>query len=53
MALWEMAQDKINLGVFQDTKVKDGIQKRTLAGYCIFETGAPIRHHRGVAIFYR
>ena len=53
LALRDMDQDKLNLGVFQDTKVTYGIHTRMLAGYCVFETDAPIRHRGGVEIFYR
>ena len=43
----------ISLGVFQETKVTNGIHTRALAGYHVFATDAPSRHRGGVAVFYQ
>ena len=41
----------MDLGIFQETKLTDGIYTRGLAGYSVVVTDAPSRHRGGVAIF--
>ena len=36
-----------NFGVFQETKVTDGIHMRNLEGCCVFTADAPSWHHGG------
>ena len=45
-SLWGMEQANLNVGVFQYTKVTDGVYALTLARYCVFTTAALSRHHR-------
>ena len=42
----------MDLGIFQETKLTDGIYTRGLAGYSVVATDAPSRHRGGVAIFH-
>ena len=53
LALRGMYQAKTDLGIFQETKVTDGIYTRGLAGYIVVATDATSRHRYGVAVFYR
>ena len=53
MALRGMSQANMDLGILQETKLKDDIFNRGLAGYSVITTDAPSRHHGGVALFYR
>ena len=53
MVLMGVSQTNMDLGVFQETKVTDGIYTCGLAGYSVVATDAPSRHHGGVAVFYR
>ena len=41
------------LGIFQDTKVAEGIYTYGSAGYSVVAPDAPSRHHGEVAVFYR
>ena len=43
-ALREMSQANMDLGIFQETKVTDGIYTCGLAGYSVVATDAPSRH---------
>ena len=43
----------MDLGIFQETKLTDGIYTRGLAGYSVVATDAPSRHCGGVAVFHR
>ena len=52
LELWGVAQSNIDLGFFQETKVRDGIHTHVLVGYHIFATNTPIRNSGGVAVFY-
>ena len=52
-ALRGMAQANIDLGVFQETKITDGIYTRESAGCRVVATDAPSRHCGGVALLYR
>ena len=47
-----MSQANMDLGIFQDKKLTDGVYTRGLAGYSIVTTDTPSRHHGGVAILY-
>ena len=47
LALHEVAQYNLDLGVFQDTKVTDGIHMRAPAVYHVFVTNTLSRHRRG------
>ena len=51
-ALRGMSQANIGLGIFQETKVTDGIYTRGSAGYSVVATDAPSRHCGGVEVFY-
>ena len=52
-ALQGVSQANMDLGIFQETKLTDGIYTRGSASYSIVATDAPSRHRGGVAIFYR
>ena len=52
-ALRGMSQANMDLGIFQEKKVTDGMYTRGSAGYSIVATDAPSRHCRGVAVFHR
>ena len=43
----------MDAGVFQDTKLTDGIYTRRSAGYKVVAMPAPIQHQGNVALFYR
>ena len=51
-ALRGMSQVKIDLGIFQETKVTDGIYTRGLVGYSVVAIDATSRHRGGVSVFY-
>ena len=53
LELREVSQANIDLGIFQETKVTDGIYTRGSAGYSVVATDAPIQHRGEVAVFYR
>ena len=48
-----MYQRNIDLGVFQDIKVTDGLHIHTLAVYSVFATDAPSQNSGGIELFYR
>ena len=52
-ALRGVSQANMDLGIFQETKVTDGIYTRGSAGYSVVATDALIRHRGGVAVFHR
>ena len=52
-ALRGMYQANMDLDIFQETKVTDGIYTRGLAGYIAIAMDAPSRHRGGLAVFYR
>ena len=52
-ALRGMAQANLDLGVFQDTKVKDRLHMRELVGYHVLAADTLSRHCGGVSIFYQ
>ena len=43
----------MELGIFQENKVTDGIYTSSSAGYSVVATDAPSRHRSGVVVFYR
>ena len=47
-----MSQENVDVGVFQETKLTEGIYMRLSAGYRVFATPAPRRHQGGSTIFY-
>ena len=51
MALRGVSQANMVLGIFQETKLTDGVYTRGSAGYSVIATDAPIRHRGGVALF--
>ena len=51
-ALLGMSQANIDLGIFQETKLTDGIYTSGSAGYSVVATDAPSRHRVRVAIFH-
>ena len=53
LVLRGMSQAKMDLGIFQETKVTDGIYTRGYAGYNLIAMGAPIRHCGVIEVFYR
>ena len=48
-----VSQATMDLGIFQDTKVTDGIYTRGYSGYNLIAMGAPVRHCGVIAVFYR
>ena len=52
-ALWGMSQVNIDLGIFQEMKMTDGIYTRGSDGYSVVATDAPSQHRGDVAIFHR
>ena len=52
-ALRGMSQAKMDLGIFQETKLTDGIYTRRSAGYSVVAMDAPSRHRGGVEVFHR
>ena len=52
-ALRGMSQANMNLGIFKEKKVTDGIYTRGSAGYSVVATDAPSRHRGGVTVFHR
>ena len=52
-ALRGMSQANMDLGIFQETTLTDGIYTRGSAGYSVVATDAPSRHRGGVAIFHQ
>ena len=43
----------MDLGIFQETKVTDGIYTRGLAGYIVVAMDASSRNRGGVTVFHR
>ena len=52
-ALREMYQSNMDLGIFQETKVTNGVYTRGSYIYSVISTDAPSHHRGGVAVFYR
>ena len=53
LLLQGMSQSNMDIGIFQETKVTDGIYTRGSAGYSVVAMEALSRHRGGVAIFHR
>ena len=43
----------MDVSVFQETTITDGIYTRGYTGYRVVGTSVPIRHHGGVMLFYQ
>ena len=52
-ALQGVSKANMDLGIFQETKLTDGIYTHGSDGYSVISTTAPSRHRSGVAIFHR
>ena len=48
-----MSQTKMDLRIFQETKVTDGIYTHELTGYIVVVTDTPMQNCGRVAVFYR
>ena len=48
-----VSQANMDLGIFQETKLSDGVYTRGSTGYSVIAVDAPIRHRGGVAVLYR
>ena len=53
LALREMSQANMDLGIFQETKVTDRIYTRGSDGCSVVATDTLRRYRGGVAVFYR
>ena len=53
LALREISQASMDMGIFQETNFTDRIYTRGLAKYSVVATNAPSRHRGGVAVFYQ
>ena len=51
--LRRIAQDNINLGVLQETKLTQGVYEQELSGLRFVALCVPSRRHDGVALFYK
>ena len=51
-ALRGISQANMELGIFQEKKVTDGIYTRGSAGYSVVATETPSQHCIGVAVFH-
>ena len=47
-----MSQANLDLGIFQETKLTDGVYTHGLAKYSVVTTDTPSGHRGGVAVFY-
>ena len=50
-ALRGVSKANMGLGIFQETKLTEGIYPHGSAGYSVVATDAPSQHHGGVAVF--
>ena len=48
-----MSKANLDLVIFQETKLAEGVYTRGLAKYIVFAMDAPIPYRYGVAVFYR
>ena len=48
-----MVQENVDVGVFQDTKLTEGIYTWKFSGYKVVATLAPSQHQGGIALFYQ
>ena len=53
LVLRGVSKANIDLGIFQEPKVTDGIYTCGSAGYSVFAMDVPSRHHGRVAVFHR
>ena len=53
LALREMSQAKMDMGILKEEKLPNGVYTRRSTGYIVVTMDAPNRHHGGVAVFYR
>ena len=51
-ALWGVSQANMDLGIFQETKLTNGIYTCGSAGYSVVVTDTPSRHRGSVVIFH-
>ena len=42
----------MDMGIFQETKITNGVYTRGLAGYSVVATDTPSRHRGRVAVFF-
>jgi hypothetical protein len=52
-ACWAMAAMGVDLGIFQETKITDGIYTRLSSGYSVVASNALSVHQGGIALFWR
>ena len=52
-ALRGMYQANMDLGIFQETKITNGVYTHVSAGYSVITMDASIRHCGGVTVFYQ
>ena len=48
-----ISQANMDLGIFQETKITDGVYTHGLYGYSVVATDALSQHCGGVSVFYR
>ena len=48
-----MAYANVDLGLLQETNITDGVYVQESAGFCVIALDVLIRHHWGVALFYK
>ena len=48
-----MSQDNMELGIFQENKLTNGVYTHGSAGYSVVATDVPSRHRGRVAVFYQ
>ena len=53
LALRGISQANMYLGIFQETKITDGVYTHGSVGYIVVATDTPIWHRDGVVVFYR
>ena len=52
-ALRGVSKANMDLGIFQETKITNGVYTCRSSGYSVVETDLLSPHHSGVAVFYR
>ena len=52
-ALHGLAQEQVDCGILQETKLTNIVYTRESNGFRVMATAAPSNHRSGVAIFYR
>ena len=48
-----MVQAKFDLGLLQEINITNMVYAQDSAGFCVIALDAPIRHRRGVDLFYK